>query len=243
MPVLAALALIVASLLAATGPATAQDKPAPGATVIATIGDSLADGLWGGLYKLVQKDKRYWIHRGAKHSLGFTGADLTELIDKPFAAGDVHALVMMIGANDRRSFFVDGKSKALLGTPKWIELYQGRIEKFMDHAGKRNVPLIWMLLPIMRDDTATRDARLVNGIIVAAAKGRAHVSVIETEPLTVDDKGKYTAHFNDLTGHRRQMRAGDGVHFEQAAYELLGDHILKRLREVSPRFKELAAAQ
>ena len=46
---------------------------------------------------------------------------------------------------------------ALFGTPKWIELYRGRIENFMDQAGSRNVPVLWVLLPVMR--TPEGDAR------------------------------------------------------------------------------------
>ena len=236
------LATLVCMLLlfVAGQPVRAENPPPDGPSVIAAIGDSLADGMWGGLYKLVQKDKRYQLYRGAKNSVGFTGADLTEMIDRPFSAGETHALVMMIGANDRRSFFVDGKSKALLGTPVWIELYRARVEKFMDHAGKRNVPLVWILLPVMRAADATRDAVLVNGIVADAAKTRPHVTLIDTTKVTSDEKGVYAAYFNDLGGQKRLMRASDGVHFEQPAYELIGDIVLKRLREVSPRFKSLA---
>ena len=216
-------------------------SPPPNTATIAIVGDSLADGMWGGLYKILQKDKQYKLYRGAKNSVGFTGAGLTDMIDRAFAAGEPHAIVMMIGANDRRSFFADGKSKALLGTPVWVELYRGRIGGFMDHAGKRNVPLIWILLPIMRAADATRDAELVNGIVIEAAKTRPHVILIETAKLTSDEQGAYAAHFNDLTGQKRLMRSSDGVHLEQPAYELIGDLVLKRLREVSPRFKSIAA--
>ena len=236
------LTLVILLLGMAPRDAVAETSDQPGLkATIATIGDSLADGMWGGIYRLVQKDKRISVYRGAKNSVGFTGGDLTDMIDRAFAAGDVHALVMMIGANDRRSYFIDGKPKALFRTPGWIDLYKGRIERFMDHAGKRNVPLVWILLPVMRAADATRDAELINEIVAAAAMGRPHVHLIETAKITADEKGAYVAHFKDLAGSLRQMRAGDGVHFEQPAYELFADLVLKRLRESSPRFKKLAA--
>ncbi len=240
MRLLSSLVCLTLALLVVPAETRAESSAAPpGQTTIAIIGDSLADGMWGGLYKVLQKDKQYKLFRGAKNSVGFTGASLTDMIDRAFAAGDTHALVMMIGANDRRSFFADGKSKALLGTPAWIELYRGRIGAFMDHAGKRNMPLVWILLPAMRAADATRDAELVNGIVIDAAKSRPHVTLIETAKLTVDDKGAYAAYFNDLAGQKRLMRASDGVHFEQPAYELIGDLVIKRLRDVSPHFKSL----
>jgi hypothetical protein len=109
----------------------------------------------------------------------------------------------------------------------------------MDHAAKRKVPLVWILLPVMRDSSATADAKLISDIVADAAKGRSHVHLVETARVTSDDKGNYVAHFKDLAGNVRQMRASDGVHFELAAYELLADLVLKKLREVSPRFKSL----
>lgn len=211
-----------------------------GQTTIAVLGDSLADGVWGGLYRSAQKDKRFTIFRGAKNSVGFTGGDLTDQIDKAVEAAEPQGFVVMIGANDRRTVFVDGKPKALLGSPAWSELYKARVEKFMDHAyARRQVPMVWLLLPVMRDTAATRDARTVNAIVTEAAKSRTHVLLIDTERLTSDENGGYTAHFADLSGHKRLMRAGDGVHFEQAAYELIADLVLKRLRQASPRFAAL----
>jgi hypothetical protein len=246
--VLAVLALGVGFLPAGAGAGNPAREPKAGSATpgeadrftIAVIGDSLADGMWGGLYRLVQKDKRLAVQRGAKNSVGFTGGDLTDMIDRAFAAGGIDALLMMIGANDRRSFFIDGKAKALLRTPTWIGLYRGRVERFMDHAGKRNVPLVWILLPVMRAADATADAKLINDIVTEAAKGRSHVILIETWSLTADAKGQYLSHFNDLAGQKRLMRASDGVHLEQPAYELIGDQVMRRLREAAPRLKRLS---
>jgi hypothetical protein len=229
------------AVLLMPGLAAAEGKAAPaGPTVIAVVGDSLADGMWAGLYKLLQKDKRFALVRGSKHSVGFTGSDLIDMLDKA-TTGEVHAVVMMVGTNDRRSFFVDGKSKALLGSPGWIELYAARVANFMDHVGRRKIPLVWVLLPVMREAQATTDAELVNEIVREIGGARSHVALIETKDFTGDEKGAYLSHFNDLAGQKKQMRATDGVHFEQAGYELIGTMILKRLREVSPRFQVLAA--
>ena len=98
-------------------PTVAAQKQTPERLTVAAIGDSLGDGLWEGLYRRLHSDKRIVVFRGARHSVGFTGSDMTEQIDAAFAAGPVDALVIMIGANDdRRSFFINGKSQALFGT-------------------------------------------------------------------------------------------------------------------------------
>lgn len=139
--------------LYAQGNPTPEQKPAtafpenevPGPFTIAVIGDSLGDGLWQGLYRQLRGNKRIVVFRGSKRSVGFTTSDMTEQIDAAFAAGPVDALVVMIGANDdRRSFFAKGISLALFASPKWAELYRGRVEGFMDHAAGRKVPFVWV---------------------------------------------------------------------------------------------------
>jgi hypothetical protein len=207
---------------------------------VAAIGDSLGDGLWEGLYRRLHNDKHFVVFRGARHSVGFTGSDMTEQIDAAFAAGPVDAIVIMIGANDdRRSFFIGGKALALFGTDKWVELYRGRIERFMEHAGRRNVPLVWVLLPVMRTTEGTAAARLTNDIVTQAAQGRAFVTLIPTWTMTADDRGVYKPYFGDVSGRTRLMRHADGLHFTEPGYELLGHITFHRLLEVSPRFRAM----
>jgi uncharacterized protein len=247
----------VAAFLVHAGLAGAQSQQGAGRTetanftaqpaaslrlTIAAVGDSLGDGLWEGLYRTVPKDKRITVFRGAKNSVGFTGSDLTEQIDAAFAAGPVDALAIMIGANDdRRSFFVNGKSVALFGSKAWADYYRSRIERFMDYAGSKNVPLIWVLLPVMRGSESTAAARLTNEIVTQAAQSRAHVTLVSTWAVTADQTGAYMPYFNDLRGVKRLMRRADGVHFTEYGHELLGHMAFTRLLEVSPRFKAVAA--
>jgi hypothetical protein len=215
--------------------------PPPAKVTVAVVGDSLGDGMWGGLYRLKVRDKRYVFRRGAKNSVGFTGGDLTDMIDRVLAEGPVDAVVMMIGANDRRSFFVGNQSKALFRSKAWKELYAGRVGAFMDKLQQHKLPTVWILLPVMRSDEASADARLINEIVTDAAKSRPYVKLVPTWQITADDSGAYTSHFKDLKGVTRLMRANDGVHFTDPAYELIGDSVLKLLRENVPPFKLLAA--
>jgi len=213
----------------------------PAKVTIAVMGDSLGDGMWGGLYRLMVRDKRYSFHRGAKNSVGFAAHDLTDMIDAALAAGPVDAVVMMIGANDRRSFFVGTQSKALFRSKAWQELYAGRVGAFMDKLQQHKLPTVWILLPIMRADDASADARLINDIVTNAAKTRPYVKLLPTWQITADESGAYASHFKDLKGVTRLMRANDGVHFADPAYELIGDSVLKLLRENVPPFKILPA--
>ncbi len=215
---------------------------APERLTIAVIGDSLGDGLWQGLYLQLRNNRRILVLRGAKRSVGFTTSDVIDQVDAVFAAGPVDALVVMIGANDdRRSFFAKGRSLALFATERWTELYRGRVEGFMNHAGSRKVPLLWVMLPVMRTEERTKAARLVNAVVTDAAGRRPHVTLVPTWSLTADDKGTYMPYFNDLRGRRRLMRHSDGLHFSDPGYELLAHMTFNKLLEISPRFAAIAS--
>jgi hypothetical protein len=210
---------------------------------IAAIGDSLGDGLWESLYRQLRGNKRIAVYRGAKRSVGFTTSDMTEQIDAALAAGPVDAFVVMLGANDdRRSFFAsNGKALALFGSKRWVELYRGRVERFMDYAGARKVPVVWLLLPVMRSEEATTAAKLINDITAETARSRSHIALVPIWSLTADDKGGYMPYFNDLHGRRRLMRHSDGLHFSEPGYELLAHLAFSRLMEASPLFTAVAS--
>jgi hypothetical protein len=228
-------------LLLARGPAWAQDEESPKPEVnhltIAVLGDSLGDGIWGSLYRRLVRDKRYTVYRGSKNSVGFFGEPLIDQIDKAFAADPPDAIVMMIGANDRRGIYVDGRLEAPYKSPQWAETYRKRVDDFMSTVDKRGVPLIWILLPIMREDGASADAKQINAIIAAAAEGRKNVAVVETWGLTIDGEGHYAAYLKNDKGQSWLARYTDGVHFSDAGYDMISEAAFAKLIAMSPSFQ------
>jgi hypothetical protein len=201
---------------------------------IAVIGDSLADGIWGGLYRKLYRDKRFCVHRGAKNSVGFAASDLLDPLDRAFEAGPVDAVVMMIGANDRRGIYAaDGKLAAAYHSPQWPAVYRARVDTFVDSVIAHSVPLVWVLLPVMRDAGWDDDCRQINGIISEAADGRPLVATVATRPLTLDPDGKYAAYLKDAKGQQRLVRDSDGIHFTDYGYDMIAGRVLAKLNEVS----------
>jgi hypothetical protein len=226
-------------------PANGGDKKAPPPKVtIAVIGDSLADGLWGAIYRKLYRDKHVIVYRGAKNSVGFGASDLLDMLDRAFE-GPVDAVVMMIGANDRRGIYgSDGKLAAAYHSPQWPAVYRARVDRFMDSATNHGVPLVWVLLPVMRDDGADSDGRQVNSIICEAADDRPLVATLPTRPLTVDADGKYSAYLKDAKGQQRLVRDTDGIHFADHGYDMIADRILAKLDDLSVKIGiQTSAAQ
>jgi hypothetical protein len=106
----------------------------------------------------------------------------------------------------------------------------------MDAVAKRGVPLVWILLPIMREDDASANSKQINGIISAAAEGRKNVAVVETWPLTVDGEGHYAAYLKNDKGQSWLART-DGVHFSDAGYDMISEAAFAKLIAMSPSFQ------
>jgi uncharacterized protein len=231
------LLLLVHGSALAEGDDTAAAKPEVKHLTIAVLGDSLGDGIWGGLYRKLVRDKRYTVYRGAKNSVGFGGETLIDQIDKAFAAGPTDAIVMMIGANDRRGIYVDGALAAPYKSPQWADTYRKRVDDFMNAVAKRGVPLVWILLPIMRESDASVDAKQINSIIEAAAEGRKDVALVDTWPLTIDGEGHYAAYLKNDKGQSWLARYTDGVHFSDAGYDMISEAAFAKLNAMSPSFQ------
>ena len=234
----AATTLFIGWLATATYAADNSAAPQTMNYTIAALGDSLGDGLWEGLYRALLKDKRSSVQRIAKRSVGFARSNLIAQIDAALAKGPVQAFTMVIGVNDDdNSFFVNGRPVALFGTEEWKRLYAERVGAFMDRLGQTGSPVIWLLLPAMRQPSADRAAQLVNEIYTQAARERPFIHLVTTRKATGDEQGNYVAYLKDAAGHTRLLRHADGVHFQDAGYLLLAKIVVERLKEVSPEFR------
>jgi len=205
------------------------------------VGDSLADGIWGSLYRRLISRKNIIVFRGAKNSVGFGSGDLLDALDKPFSAGAVDAVVMMIGANDRRAIYIDGKLAAAYHSAQWPAAYRSRVEHFMDAAVGRSVPMIWILLPSMREEDADADSKMINSIVISAAETRPLVFLLPTRAMTADAEGKYAAYLKDAKGQTRLVRDADGVHFAEFGYDMVADATIAKLKEISNKFTDAMA--
>jgi uncharacterized protein len=107
----------------------------------------------------------------------------------------------------------------------------------MNAVAKRGVPLVWILLPIMRESDASVDAKQINSIIEAAAEGRKDVALVDTWPLTIDGEGHYAAYLKNDKGQSWLARYTDGVHFSDAGYDMISEAAFAKLNAMSPSFQ------
>jgi len=199
---------------------------------IAIMGDSIADGIWGGMVRMLIRDRRYTMWREAKNSSGFTSSDWLTQLDAVIERKP-DAIVVLMGTNDRQSLVIRDKARFLFRTKDWEAGYVKRIGDFMDRATTVGIPMIWVRLPIMRDDKWNEESIYLNALFKKEADERG-VVFLATWDMTADKEGKYQPYGLDLKGDKRLLRANDGIHFTEPGYEMIADAVLRTLREKFP---------
>jgi uncharacterized protein len=198
---------------------------------VLVVGDSLADGLWSGLYRSFQEDGNMEVINKSKPGSGFVRTDSydwTKEIDDILKEQPVQIVVVMFGANDNQSIR-QGKDVVKPGTDEWDDLYGQRVEAFVKKLRAKGLAVYWAGLPIMRSPDDSDDAEELNDIyreksFINGAK------FIDTWSGFTDEAGRYTAVGPDMSGQIRRLRDDDGVHFTSRGYLKLAHFAEKEIR-------------
>jgi uncharacterized protein len=198
---------------------------------VLVVGDSLADGLWSGLYRAFQEDGNMEVVNKSKPSSGFVRAgsyDWTKEIDDILKDDTYQIVVVMFGANDNQAI-KSGKEYIKPGTDAWDELYGQRVEAFVKKLRGKGLAVYWTGLPIMRSPDDSDDAEELNDIyreksFINGAK------FIDTWSGFTDESGRYSAVGPDMSGQIRRLRDDDGVHFTPRGYLKLAHFAEKEIR-------------
>lgn len=221
-------------------PAIAKTEPN---VQIAVFGDSLADHLAKGLDDVFEDNADVAVIDRAKGDSGLVRKDV---VDWPKVAQDYlqsnakvrYALVMM-GANDRQPIR-DGDETVDPLTDRWRALYRARVEALVKVFVDRKIPLIWVGLPPMQNETMSRDLASLNDIVRETVT-KAGGTYVDIWPGFVDDRDRYAASGPDPEGQIAKLRTADGVHFTKAGDRKLAhfaDVELKRLMGAVPGSSE-----
>ena len=199
---------------------------------VVVFGDSLADGIWAGVYRVLRQDDRFEIDRHTRVASGLSRPDFFDwqsALRDYLQAEPVDVAIISIGLNDGQPVFHDGRWDHDFATPEWDEIYSARVNDFMAELAAADVPTFWLGLPAVRSDNFGARVTHMNGIYEAAADahGIHFVSIVE---ITSDDSGAYSAYLPDANGRQRLMRANDGIHFTGRGYEMVAGALVDVMR-------------
>ena len=239
----ATLAQIPTPAAAGVTPASASVAPPPAKAaaaasaplVIDVFGDSLADGLWAGLYAILKRHPEDKLYRHSKVGTGLTNPSFNDWIKEMQTTLDADHptnVVIMYGANDEQSVRDDNHKGYNFKSEGWKTVYVGRINAILSETAKRHIPTVWVGLPVMRTDEMNSGATYLDQLYSATA-AQAKVQFIPLAETFKGPDGAFATHLADPAGHVHLVRADDGVHFTPYGYEMIAEKVYPAL--VSPQ--------
>jgi hypothetical protein len=214
---------IILVLLVAAGSAAADEINRN----IGVFGDSLGDGVYGGLYSVVKSHPQDALFHYSKVGAGLTRPDyatwFTEFTTELDRDHITHAVVMF-GSNDQQSVRDENRKGYAFPTDNWKVVYTARVDGVLEEFAKRKIPVVWLGLPVMRKVELNTGAVVLDEIFQTETQRRGAVFL----PLIDNFKGAdggFATHLPDASGHLRQIRADDGVHFTPYGYEMIANAV------------------
>ena len=159
---------------------------------------------------------------------GTPGGSAAPSADPKIAKPKVDVIVMMLGTNDRQPAIVDGKTLQP-GTPDWNSAYTKRVMAIDEAARARNVPLVWVGIPITKDDNFADAMAALNDIYREAAAKTGAIYVDTWEAFS-DDNGNFSSYGPDVNGQTVRLRSADGIFFTKAGARKLAHFVDAHVR-------------
>lgn len=231
-------AVVVPAVAPVAAPAPVVVKVTPlsarlakGPLRIGVFGDSMADGLYTGLYRDLQDQPDVSVVKFSQVSTGLSRYDYVDIQARTQGQLDdqpVDVAVILFGTNDAQGIDTGSQVHAF-GTDGWKAAYAKRIDDLVTLMRSRDVAVYWVGLPRMKRESFDARMMLINEVV--EARMRAHgVPYIETVALTANGEGDYEPYLSTEGGRRTLMRANDGIHMSMAGYLRLSAPVAARLK-------------
>jgi hypothetical protein len=213
----------------APAPALAADS---GPVRIAFVGDSMADGLWGALFRRLGKDKclsdKVTLIRKAKNGTGLTRLDQFNWVAEVGTMakeGAADVFVGSFGINDRQAIVDASRVRTEFDTPSFDSRYQSFTEDLIKNAISGGGSILIAGLPVMQDSAANSDAKAKNKLFEAAVTAVNSPLATFMKPWSSKaGEDEYQPYLPNANNHLVQFRAEDGIHFTRVGYDQVMDY-------------------
>ncbi len=216
---------------------------AQGPLRIGVFGDSMADGLYAGLYRDLQDQPNVSVSKFSQVSTGLSRYDYVDIQAKTARQLDeqpVDVAVVLFGTNDAQGIELDGQVHAF-GTDGWKAAYAKRVDDLVALLRSRDVAVYWVGLPKMKREGFDGRMALINAVVGARMRALG-VPYVETASLTSNADGEYEAYLPNAAGRRVLMRANDGIHMSMAGYLRISGPVAERLKRDAGLDREAGTA-
>jgi hypothetical protein len=212
---------------------------------VALAGDSMmAVGLSSTLLREAPHYKDLALLKAFKSGTGLARPEVFDWqTEYPAMLKDAHPDIVLvaIGANDGQGFVDDGVVYPF-GTQGWQDIYQRRVQAYLDMLEADGATVIWLGLPPMKSDTYDAHIALVNRIDYAVVRASPHAIWFSTAGLVGDANGHFQD-FGEVNGQPARLRQGDGIHLSDDGAVLIAAKLLPWLAAQEPAAPVTPAAK
>jgi hypothetical protein len=221
----AVVCIALASLLGAgVAPAFASET---GPVRIAFVGDSMADGLWGALFRRLGKDKclgdKITLIRKAKNGTGLTRLDQFNWVAEVGTMAKEGAADLFVGSfgiNDRQAIVDASRVRTEFDAPDFDIRYQSFAADLVRNAISGGASILIAGLPVMQDSAANADAKVKNKLFEAAVAAVNSPLATYAKPWSSrPGEDEYQPFLPNANNKLVQFRAEDGIHFTRFGYD------------------------
>lgn len=215
------------------------EKPEPKPTVppsffVAVVGDSLGQLLGQGMTEAMADRPDVAILRKARESSGLVRDDFYDwpkAIQELLASGQkIDVAVILVGSNDHQTLRENGVAYEA-GTPQWNEIYAKRVEAIATLFHNAKIPLLWVGLPIMKNDRFSAQMASLNDIYRDHA-ARAGATFVDVWDAFGDENGRFSAYGPDVNGEAVRLRTSDGIYFTKAGARKLAQFVETEVQRI-----------
>lgn len=210
------------------------------------LGDSLADGLWGSIFRTYAGCGSVETVRltAVSDGLAKTGAEgwlarYAGVASAPESRGN-DVVIVQIGANDITTIR-EGRTRESFSTQAWDTLYSARVAGLTSGLRAQAPQVIWLGLPIVGKSRLEGPYQTISKLQRAAVRQSGGIFV-DIHNLTMFGTGAFAQNGTYL-GRLRQLRAADKVHFTKLGYDYVAEAILGDLAQITLNRDRRAALQ
>ncbi len=195
---------------------------------VALAGDSMmAVGLSSTLLREAPRYKDLALLKAFKSGTGLARPEVFDWqTEYPAMLKSAHPDVVLvaIGANDGQGFVEDGVVYPF-GSEGWRDIYQRRVQAYLDMLESGGATVVWLGLPPMKSDVYDAHIALVNRIDYAVVSASPRAIWFSTAGLIGDADGRFQD-FGEVNGQPARLRQGDGIHLSDDGAVLVAAKLL-----------------
>jgi hypothetical protein len=229
------------ALACGAGPSPASAVAADGLPPIhiAFVGDSMADGLWGAMFRRLGKDRclasKIKLMRRARNGSGLTRLDQYNWVDEVAALAAKPSADLFVGSfgiNDRQSIVDASRTRTEYGGPEFATRYEALVVDVVQNAIAHGSSMLVLGLPVMLDSAANADALTKNKLFADAVAHVGSPRAVYVPPWESRRGGDaYEPFLPNANNDMVQVRAPDGIHFTTAGYDMVMDTFYPSIME------------